>query len=103
MLSGNVTHLVAWQMEIYMVAPNDFKGFCLKWDLVLKFKLYKVTASVGLPLAEHCEQRKFCGEHLATALRHCSSKTSKHISKMQCGTVHERLQGCPGQDEPVAP
>lgn len=109
MLSGNVTHLVAWQMEIYMVyiwiciAPNDFKGFCLKWDLVLKFKLYKVTASVGLPLAEHCEQRKFCGEHLATALRHCSSKTSKHISKMQCGTVMKDFRAVLGRMSPWHP
>lgn len=50
MLSGNVTHLVTWQMEIYMVTPNDFNGFCLKWDLELKIKLYKVTVSARLLL-----------------------------------------------------
>ena len=42
-----------------MVSRNDFKAFCLKWDLLLKFKLYKVTASAGLPLAEPCQWRKF--------------------------------------------
>lgn len=70
--------------------------------LGVKIKLYKVTASAGLPLAGPCKQRKLCGEHLATALRHCSSKTSKPISKMQCGTMHERLQGSPGHPEGLA-
>lgn len=83
-------------MEIYGVTPNDFRVLP-KMGLGSK-NLYKVTE-----LAESCKQRKLCGEHLATALRHCSSKTSKHIPKMQCGTVHERLQGCPGLEEPVAP
>lgn len=48
-----------------MVSCNDFNGFCLKWDLVLKIKLYKVTASARLSLAETCQQRKFnCNETL---------------------------------------
>lgn len=33
-----------------MVTPNDFNGFCLKWDLELKIKLYKVTVSARLLL-----------------------------------------------------
>jgi len=89
-------------MEIYTLLCHDFNGFCLKWDSVLKIKpqaLYKVTVSAGVPLAEPCKWRKFGS---ATAMRSCSGKSTKHIPKKQRGTLYERLQGCPGQDKPMA-
>lgn len=71
-----------------MLSCDDFNGFCPKWDLVLKIKpwaLYKLTASAGLSLADPRKQRKFVS---ATATRHCSDKSSKHILKMQHVILH---------------